>query len=252
MKETLPIGPEILHSAIKRATLIEAQCKPRLPADIHAVWVFGGPGTYSKPLGENDEPWQKNMDKNRIRAGVKLVYALTVERIKNTGKGKVRPSQVNPEDIARFGPLFVYNGNCQQNGDFRKALEAGRIRLPLAKVIILNQVESAQVNRPITNTHDQIASFYQELARWESPLFRCHRVALVSHSPHFIRIPHYIRQFEEDFLRQHDRVVSFFAFGVKSNQEVFNQFVREELKKLTAYLDCGHLNPASTPHLAIA
>ena len=244
MKETQPISPEILNSAIRRALLIEAEREVRLPADINAVWVFGGAGTYSKPLRENDEPWQENMDRDRILTGIILVHALTAQQLKSTKQASVK-------DVADCGPLFVYNGTSEQNSDLRKALETGKINLPSSKVIILDDVMSAETTRPITNTADQIASFYQELARVDSPLGRCHRVAQVSHSPHFVRIPHYIRHFEEELLRKHGRLVNYFVFGVKSNQEGFNQFVREELNKLAAYISCGHLSSSPTPHLTI-
>lgn len=244
MKESQASGPEILNSAIRRALLIEAQRQPKLSEDIHAVWVFGGAGTFFKPLIEDEESWQRWMDRQRIRAGVELVHALTAQ--------KLQRSPVSLADIDRWGPLLVYNGNQKQNQDLRRALDSGKIKLPRLKVKVIEEVESAEGRRPIAVTYDQVASFYQEKARENSPLFGCYRIALVSHSPHFMRIPHYIRRFEEEFLQTHGRIISYWAYGVKSESAVFNEFVREELNKLTAYINCGHLSPHPTPHLAIA
>jgi len=251
MKEAQPISPEILNSAIRRTLLIEAQNQPKLPNDIDAVWVFAGPGNYFIPLKKGEQPWQIFMDRDRIHTSLRLYRALAAKRIANRSDQQIPPSTLSLEELTRLGPYFIYNGNPEENGAFQEAFAKGLLKLPYEKVIILDEVESPNGNHPIATTVDQIASFYQELARVDSPLRRCHRVALVSHSPHFVRIPHYIRQFEEEFLRQHGRLVNYFVFGVKSNQVVFNQFVREELEKLTAYISCGRLNPVPTPRLTI-
>lgn len=252
MKESQASGPEILNSAIRRALLIEAQRQPKLPDDIHAVWVFSGPGTYFTALKDKEESWQTFMDRDRIHAGLRLYRLLTAKRIEDRTHQETLPAQISFEDLEQYGPYFIYNGNPAQNRDFAEAWAKGFIKLPKQKLIILDEVEAPNASRPIANTLDQVASFYQEKARENSPLFRCHRIALVSHSPHFVRIPHYIRRFEEEFLQSHGRVISYWAWAVKSESAVFNEFVRSELNKLASYVNRGHLNPAPTPHLTIA
>lgn len=252
MKEVLTPQPELLKQSIERALLLEKREEAQYPQDIDAVWVFSGPGTYFTALKDKEEPWQKFMDRDRIHAGLRLCRLLTAKRVKERSHQETLPAEISPEDLEQYGPYFIYNGNPEQNDDFGEALAKGFIKLPPKKVVILDKVESQKATRPIANTLDQVASFYQEKTKEESPLFGCHRVALVSHSPHFIRIPHYIRRFEEEFLQTHGRIISYWAYGVKSESAVFNEFVRSELNKLASYVNRGHLNPAPTPHLTIA
>jgi|SRR3989344_400897 len=254
MKESLNFDVELLkEEAYQRVLILENRTKFQFPAHIQAVLVLGGPGTYIDRLKPQEDEWMRWMNRDRVRAGVAVVREITRSAKSHRRRKQIKLQEISLNDILELGPYFVYNGAPAENESLRLALSSPFNRLPQKKVIIIDEIlEENQSLRPIHHTHDQIKSFYQEVAKWQSLLHHVQNIALVSHSPHFIRIPHYIRHFEQIFLEQNRRILSWWAYGVKSRPGVFEKFAADELEKLVEYAKLGYLSATPTVHLTIA
>lgn len=219
------------------------------PADIEAVFVFSGPGTYYdklKPESHNPD-WMKWMDRDRIRAGVAIVREVTASEIEKTViVPKVRTNTISKDDVINLGPLFVYAGIPVENEVFEKALDSQYSKLPKEKTVILNKVaEDDGREHPIRHTGDQVRALYQEISDPKSPLYGIKNIALVSSLAHFIRIPFYVKKYQDEFVANGGHDINYFAYGIDGRPGVLKRDIEYELPLLVKYAEQGDL--ASEP-----
>src|SRR5947209_7452415 len=92
---------------VRRLKDVAANHERTYPAEIEAVLVFSGPGTYFDKLKpEQDEIWRW-MDRDRIRAGVSVVREVTATRLSNFIRKEFKGHYVDKIDIENDGPDFV-------------------------------------------------------------------------------------------------------------------------------------------------
>jgi hypothetical protein len=216
------------------------------PVCIDAVLVFSGPGTYYARLKTSrpEEEWMRFMDWDRIRAGVAVVREVTAATQSQSFGRKIRVNQIGRRDIVNYGPLFVYNGIPEESEVFHKAIESKFCKLPKSKIVVIDKViEDDGTTHPIRHTADQIKSFYQELANPNS-LFHVHgisNVALVAHIPDFIRIPFYLKKYDEQFKANGNKGLNFWVYALKSRNGTEDEHAASEFPRLVKYAEAGHL-----------
>lgn len=233
---------------VRRLEEVARNHERTFPSLIDAVLVFSGPGTIYEKLKPGQEEWMRWMDRDRIRAGRAIVTAVTAGRVAEQHKRITNVEEVTVEDIRRSGPLFVYNGIPLENDMLRQALRTQTLRLPVEKVVIIEQVvEEDGTAHPIRHTADQVKSFYQAVASPQSPLYGVKNVALVAHIPSFIRIPFYTRKYDDQFIAQGHERLNFWVYALRSRQGTQKPHVASELHKLLAYAELGHLAKEPSP-----
>ena len=233
---------------VRRLEEVAKNRKRMFPSLLDAVLVFSGPGTIYDKLKPGQEEWMRWMDRDRIRAGRAIVAELTATRLAEHRRRKTSVEEVTVEDIRTSGPLFVYNGIPLENDMLRQALRTQTLRLPVEKVVIIDQVvEEDGTIHPIRHTADQVKSFYQTVASPQSPLYGVNNVALVAHIPSFIRIPFYTRKYDDQFIAEGHKGLDFWVYALRSRQGAQEPHVASELHKLLAYAELGHL--ATEPSL---
>lgn len=212
------------------------------PPHVDAVLVFSGPGTYYDRLKPEQEEWMRWMDRDRIRAGVALVRELTASTINDFAQTKLGAEHIGKNDIMNKGPFFVYNGIPVENKVLREALDSPFCKLPKEKVLIIDEVRNGDKVIPIRHTGDQIQSFYQEIINPESPLHYATNIALVSHTPHYIRIPFYISKYENDYECALPKIRrNFYAYGLKDRPGVEKWFMKSEMERFLTYAERGDI-----------
>lgn len=153
---------------------------------------------------------------------------------------KTVASSITKENIAQHGPLFVYNGTSLQNEAFRRALESDTSKIPKEKVIILDVVHEADgTSHHIRHTADQIKSFYDKLSK-SSRLHGMKTVAIVSHVPHFIRIPFYLKKYNDEYMKKDGNDLNFWFYGLRTRLGAKEPYIESELQKLVTYAERGH------------
>lgn len=184
------------------------------PKSIDAVLVFSGPGDYFRPLKpeRNEQPYQRWRDQDRIRAGVAVVRNVTANRLEKP------VNQVTKDDVLNHGPFMVYNGQPSENTAFRLATRGEDSKIPIEKVIVIDEVRQPDRVIPIVHTAHQYESFLQEVANPFSPIHDIREVALVAHIPDFARHPYYAEHFSQIYEARGVQRLAFWAYGVKSRQ----------------------------------
>lgn len=246
MREGLPIDPEKLQkrgrSFVEKLQEERKQRRRKYPGDIEAVLVFSGPGTYYDRLKQGQSDWERWLDRDRIRAGVAVVREITASRLSEERGQHISSATVKPTDIVVSGPFFIYNGIPEENKVFRKALasDPAQRKIPLEKVLIIDEVYDKGAH-PICHTADQVKSFFQALRDQASPLHDVTRVALVANM-HDLRIPFYIKKYQDEFREQSGQEIKFFIYGIKARtSEIEEQYYEHELPRLVTYAEKGHL-----------
>jgi hypothetical protein len=204
---------------------------PPIHKDTDIVWVFSGPGTFYKPLEDNEQDFTRWMDRYRIMYGLAIVKQVTAKKLQKT------PDKVTKEDILNHGPLFFYNGTPEENKDLRIALEHKLSILPKEKVLIIDRVKHEGNIQHIENTLDQILSFPKELIGKQLQ----NRIAIVSHAPHIARI---LRYFEEYNLFPQSITVEVFSLTPIHSEALY---MHEEMEKVWQYFQKGDLSWTPIP-----
>jgi hypothetical protein len=199
---------------------------PPIHPDTDVVWVFSGPGTFFKALEQGEQNFTRWMDRYRILYGLSIVKEVTAKKLKQSSKEIVK------NDILQHGPLFLYNGNEEENRDLRAALDNKLTILPREKVMIIDKIISEEPIQPIENTLDQIKSFPKEIIG--NKLQK--RIAIVSHAPHIARI---LRYFEEYNLFPETIIVEVFSLTPVHEQALY---MHEEMEKVWQYFQQGDLS----------
>lgn len=204
---------------------------PPIHPDTDAVWVFSGPGTFLKALENGEQNYTRWMDRYRILYGINILKEVTAKKLQKS------PNEITKEDFAENGPLFIYNGNEEENKDFRSALDHELNILPREKMIIIDKVITDNAIQSIENTLDQIKSFPKELI--DKTIKK--RIAIVSHAAHIVRI---LRYFDEYKLFPDSITVEVFSLTPKHHEALY---MHEEMEKVWEYFKKGDLswNPIS-------
>lgn len=230
-------------SIVRRLEEVAANHKREYPASIEAVFVFSGPGTYYRRLKPGQPEWMRFMDRDRIRAGVAVVREVTASRIRGWGiDPNKRGHYVTREDIAMYGPLFVYNGIPEENEDFRRALDSKWAKIPKEKVIVLDKVvEDDGSTHPHRHTADQYRSFFGEVQNPKSPLYGVGNIALVAHIPDFVRHPFYTQLYIGLLEEATGNGIIPSPYGLRSRPGTEEEHLSTELGKLEPYAQKGDL-----------
>lgn len=232
---------------VNRLEQVRSNRKRIYPATIDAVLVFSGPGTYDERLKPDQQEWQRNMDRDRTRAGYALMRELTAARKSARTKDPIRGHDVSIQDIVDDGPFLVYNGIPIENQVLRQVLTRNKDKLPTEKILIIDEVRTDTTFHPIRHTGDQYRSFFQEVVNPSSPLHRIKNVALVAHCPDFVRHPFYAAKYKEEFEEKLGRRLHFWAYGIMSRNGTRNIHIESELPRLVEYAKRGDL--ASEPEI---
>lgn len=229
------------------------------PADIQAVLVFSGPGTYRDRLKLGQSEWQRWMDRDRVRAGVAVVREVTVTRMYQHKIFILGSREATNEDILEYGPFFVYNGVPFKENDLvrhenevlRQVIcnpqPSERVKLPKEKILIIDEVRNPKQVLAIAHTGHQFLSFYQELLNPLSPLHKVRNVALVAHIPDFIRQPFYAQKYNDDFEKILGRRLNFWFYALKSRPGTEEAHLDAELQRLPIYAAKGDLATEPAP-----
>lgn len=199
---------------------------PPIHPDTDAVWVFSGPGTFYKPIEEHEQNFTRWMDRYRILYGLNIVKQVTAKKVNK------KPEEVTKDDIAHYGPVFIYNGKPEENHDLRKALAHELSILPEEKVLIIDRVKTEGNIQEIETTIDQVKSFPRELIGKQITS----RVAIVSHAPHITRI---LRYLDEIKLFPESIKVEVFSLTPIHEQALY---MHEEMEKVWTYFQKGDLS----------
>jgi hypothetical protein len=213
--------------------LVRHASHPPIHIDIDAVWVFSGPGTFFTPLDPGEPAHFAWMDRYRILYGLSIVRKITAKRLQKSFEAITR------HDILEHGPLFIYNGNPEENAALRKAFSGAGHSMPQEKIIIVDNVEKENISVPIQNTLDQVESFPTKLIGREIR----HRIAVVSHAAHLSRILRYLEEYQ---IFPDNIVVE--LFPVKDSEKNTMLDTKEETDKIWEYFQKGDLswNPFPT------
>lgn len=251
---------EALRNARKDHTEKSPERLNRLyPPEIDTVWVLSGPGTYFQETIEGkDYEFTRWMDRDRIRLAIALTKEITASKIRQEAENTtgIRGSQISQDDIRKNGPAFIYNGIPQENEDFKKAMNDQNTLLakyiPQRKITIIEEYTNEDGETyPIRHTGDQIESFFQNWQDPESLFYHAQNIAIVSNNEHFVRIPHYLKYYEEKF--KVENPPTYFAYGLTTrgvdvNGEPFNKFYYEhEMENLKKYEEAGDLSHETSP-----
>ena len=252
LSEQTSIDSQVLEEKalriVRRLEEVSKNHSRTFPTLIDAVLVFSGPGTIYEKLKPRQEEWMRWMDRDRIRAGRAIVAEVTAARLAEYRWQMTNVEEVTVEDIRTSGPLFVYNGIPLENNMLRQALRTQTLRLPVEKVVIIDQVvEEDGTTHPIRHTADQVKSFYQAVASTQSPLYEVKNIALVAHIPSFVRIPFYTRKYDDQFIAQGRKGLNFWVYALRSRHGTQKPYVASELRKLLAYAELGHLATEPSP-----
>lgn len=203
LKDALQENPSLAKveepkvKSLIRGTLLEidhleqAAKQPNLPKTsdqarkIKVIWCFSGPGTYDLPFKEDrykDKPWARFMDRRRLNYSAWLMKRITEITLGRSLDG-IKDPQGMKAAIYGFGPYLIYNGTADENETVRNVLTRQGVAISKEKVHI--------IDAGIDRTFDQIRSFSLppglELTDGD-------KIALVSHSPHLIRILHMLNK----------------------------------------------------------
>lgn len=233
---------------VRRLEEVARNNERTFPSLLDAVLVFSGPGTIYDKLKPGQESWMRWMDRDRIRAGRAVVAEVTATRLSERSGQKTGVEVDTLDGIRMFGPHLVYNGIPLENEMLRQALRTQTCTLPVEKVVIIDQVvEEDGSTRPIRHTADQVKSFYQTVANLESPLYGVKNVALVAHIPHFMRILFYTRKYNDESIAQGHKGLNFWVYALRSRQGTQEPYLANELHRLIAYAELGHLATEPSP-----
>ncbi len=155
---------------------------PPPSTDIDLVWVLAGHFVYEPDLSpdfDNGFPQlyqtifaQEEVE--RINLGIELVRQITAMRLnKNV-------SEVTKADIAKHGPIFLYNGRLDQNENLHKASQNPSFPIPPEKLRIEKIADDFDPKN--NNTYTQFQRFPQDL------LGNSRKIAVVSSLYHLPRI----------------------------------------------------------------
>jgi len=218
------------------------------PADIEAVLVFSGPGTYFDRLKPEEPEWMRWMDRDRIRAGVAVVREITATKLFQHTNWPLRSFQLTREDLLTDGPLFIYNGIEQENEIFSRALESPSCLLAKEKVILLSSViDNNGDPRSINHTGDQVLSLYQARLNPNSLLYGISTVALVAHIPDYVRILNYTKYYDEQSIQRGYPSLHFHCYGLRSRPGTEEPHIASELPRLVQYARQDHLATNQSP-----
>lgn len=227
---------------VARLKEVTANRQRTYPAEIEAVLVFSGPGTYYQRLKPDQEEWMRWMDRDRIRAGVAVVREVTATKVSDFLGIEVKGPHITREEILYFGPFLVYNGIPLENDVIRIALETPFCKLPAEKVIILDEViEDDGTVHPHRHTADQVKSFYRQLTNPQGPLCQITNVALVAHIPDFARNVFYTKKYNDEYVANGNTGVNFWVYAIKSRSGTEEDHIQAELPRLVTYARLGHL-----------
>jgi len=221
------MNPEDLKKEITRDIDFFEKFDPQVTAEIDAIHVFSGPGTFLTPLKERDEDWMAWFDQTRLSKGILLVLQVTSLR---TNKPL---HKVTKEDIERLGPYLIYNGIPLENKVFRSCIDLPDFTIPKSKIIIADEIEENGTKRPIKHTGDQVATFPSHLLGNEIK----GSIALVSNAPHFIRILRYLTKYKT--IPEHFSII---PFPILSDPAWAKKDADHESQKLFDYLPLGYLS----------
>jgi hypothetical protein len=192
------------------------------------------------------------MDRDRLRAGTAVVREVSASR-KAESLGltdKIHGNRMMHDDVRTFGPLLVYNGvpisdpNLRhENVSARKAFASKYSRIPEDKIVIIDELNDADGNKtPLRHTGDQVKSLFQNLQDDKSPLYGIKNVALISHFAHFIRIPFYLKKYEDEFVRNGGYRLNYYTYALKGRPGVIEHDVEWEIPRLLEYAAKGDLD----------
>jgi hypothetical protein len=244
--------PNIQQEAIgivRKLTEVADNHERVYPAEIDAVLVFSGPGTYYDRLKPGQPEWMAWMDRDRIRGGVAVVREVTASWMRKEGIDQNKIGHdVSYTEIEEYGPLLVYNGIPVENEVFRRAVASEHSKIPLSNVVVLDEViEENGDAHPIRHTGDQYKSFFHEVQNAESPLFGVKNVALVAHIPDFVRHPYYAERYNRELREAMGEELTFWAYGIRSREGSIFPHMRSELPRLVAYSAKGDLSTVPAP-----
>lgn len=227
---------------VERLRKVTLNHERTFPSSIQAVLVFSGPGTYYDRLKPNQEEWKRWMDRDRIRAGVAIIRDITAQAKSEVLGRRVQVRELTKEDILNFGPTLVYNGTPLENNVFRRALDSRFCKLPKEKVIVIDTVQEEDGGiHQICHTGDQVKSFYQHIKNPQSKLYNIRNLALVAHSPDYIRIPFYTKKYNDEYVGLGEESVNFWVYGLKSRPGTEKIHLQNELERLVSYAKRGDL-----------
>lgn len=196
--------------------------------DIEAVLVFTG-----------EEEWLHRMDHDRIRAGVGVVREVTAAHMKAIW-GEAKGHKVSQDQIALHGPYFVYSGEPEENEVLRIALKSDPNKLPVEKIVIINEVKEDEGTRhSIGHTGEQFKSFFEEITKPDSPIYRVKNVALVGHYSDFVTYPFYAGEFNRRLRESGFEGLNFWAYGIKNRLGTGEELEKEELHRLVEFATHG-------------
>ena len=225
------MNPEDLKKEVTREIDFFEKFDPQVTADIDAIHVFSGPGTFLTPLKERDEDWMAWFDQARLSKGILLVLQVTSLR---TNKPL---HKIAKEDIEKAGPYLIYNGIPIENKVFRSCINLPDFPIPQSKIIIADEIEENGTKRPIKHTGDQVATLPTHLLGNEIK----GSIALVSNAPHFIRILRYLTRYKT--IPEHFSII---PFPIASRPDWAKKATDHAVQKLFAYLALGYLSEKPT------
>lgn len=203
------------------------------PADIEAVLVFSGPGTYYDRLRPGQQEWKRWMDRDRIRAGVAVVKEITARRLAETLR--LRGHNISKENVLEYGPYLVYNGNPTENEVFRKALRSPSCPLPIERVLIIDEVYEGRNIIPIRHTGDQFKSLYQAITNPNNPLYGIRNVGLMAHISDFARNLFYAEKYNRELAAAGGTKLNFWVYALRNRPGTEQTLVEAELARLPGY-----------------
>lgn len=215
--------------------------------NIQAVLVFSGPGTYFEPLKPDQAEYFRWRDRDRIRAGVGIVAQVTARTMRKEIRKNIKGHKITKEDIANFGPMFVYNGTPVENEVFKRALDSPNCRLPKEKVVVIeevvviDEVTGQLTTRAISHTGDQVKSFFDELENQNSPLNGLTNIGLVSNVSGVLRVPFYTKKHNDIRKAKELPELKFWIYAIKDRQQAETPIIESELKSLVTYAMQGDL-----------
>ena len=231
---------------------VAANHERKYPSDIQAVLVFSGPGTYYEQLKPGEPEWMKLMNRDRVRAGTAVVREVTASRKADDlglPRGEIHGSKMIYDDVLTYGPYLVYNGVPikdprleHENKTVREAFHSRFSKLPEQKILVIDELRDVDGTlRPLRHTGDQINSLFQQLQDVNSPIYGVRNLALVSHLAHFIRIPFYLKKYEDEFVANGGYRLNYFVYPLIGRPGVYEKDIEWEMPRLLEYAAKGDL-----------